>query len=189
MRFGLRRLLLIVATTAVLLALFVAARHRFYAGRLQTQAILAEIQGISNIQLHAHIDIVEEVNASSFSVDRLPGSIIRIGGLEHYGKQEFAISQIGQWTFRVSGRRHGGAYSADTGEPVESDYYGGHIVFGGGSPYNDLIPFEVNSLQDVVDHYEEFVTLLQSWPRESEPGTVTLADGTLQYFYVLEDGK
>lgn len=31
------------------------------------------IQGISNIQLHSCVDVIEEVNASSFSVDKLVG--------------------------------------------------------------------------------------------------------------------
>jgi hypothetical protein len=50
-----------------------------------------------------------------------------------------------------------------------------------------LIPFEINTLQDVVDHYAELVRLFETWPREAEPGTVTLEDGTTQYFYVIED--
>ena len=80
-----------------------------------------------------------------------------------------------------------GAYIAATGDPVESEYSGGYMVLGPGSPYSELIPFEVNTLQDVVDHYEDFVDLFETWPRESKPGTVKLEDGSTQHYYVVEE--
>jgi hypothetical protein len=155
-----------------------------------TQAALADIKGISNIRLHSHIDIVEEVHGSSFSVDSVPDSEISIGGLMRFSEQgTFSVVRVGKWTFRVSGRAYLGAYKADTGEPVEGEYYGSHIEFGANSPYRDMFPFEVNTVQDIVDHYSELVELLEMWPREAEPGTVTLEDGTTQYFYVVDESK
>jgi hypothetical protein len=80
-----------------------------------------------------------------------------------------------------------GAHVEATGEPVESEYFGGHIELGPGSPYNDLIPFELNTLQDLVDHYQDLVDACETWPREAQPGAVTLDDGSTQYYYVVED--
>lgn len=80
-----------------------------------------------------------------------------------------------------------GAYIAATGDPVESKYSGGYIALGPGSPYSELIPFKVNTLQDVVDHYEDLVDLFETWPGESKPGTVKLEDGSTQYYYVVEE--
>ena len=169
-------------------SLFVAGRNTFYSERRQTEAVLAAVQGISNIELHSYIDITEEVNASCFSVKSHPGSVVGVGGLCSYADEgRFALSRIGKWAFRTSGRRYGGAYVAATGEPVESDYFGYHLALGVGSPYHALIPFEVNTLQDVVDHYQELVDLFETWPREADPGTVTLEDGTTQFFYVVEE--
>lgn len=171
-------------------SLFVVGRNTYYSDRRQTEAVLATIRGISNIKLHSYIDITEEVNSSSFSVDSHPGSFVRLGGLCAFAdKSKFTVSRIGKWTFRISGRNFGGAYKASTGEPVESDYVGYHIKLGVDSPYRKLIPFEVNTLQDVVDHYQELVDLFESWPREAEPGAVTLEDGTTQYYYVVEEGE
>ncbi len=171
-------------------SLFVVGRNTYYSERRQTETALAAIQGISNVKLHSCVDVIEEVNSSSFSVESHPGSIIRIGGLCYYAdKGKFAVNQIGKWKFRISGRNYGGAYVAATGEPVESDYLGFHITLGVDSPYRKLFPFEVNTLQDVVEHYQELVELLESWPRETEPGTVTLEDGTTLYYYVVEEGE
>jgi len=188
MRFEIRSLLLFVAVVAVVCALCVAARNHYYGQRRQAELVLAEAKGISNIQLHAHVDIVEEINGISFSVDGHPGSIVSLGGLGHYETEStFAVSQIGKWQFKVSGQRHLGAYNASNGEPVESQYISGYIQLGPSSPYKDLIPFEVNTLQDVVDHYAELVDLFDSWPREAEPGSLTLVDGTTQFFHVVEE--
>lgn len=190
MRFGIRRLLFIVAGAAVVCALYVAARNLYFAERHQTESALAEVRGISDIQLHSYMDTVEEVNGSRFSVDGLKNSVIKIGSLSHYGdKRRFSLNQIGKWTFRTSGRRHMGAYQASTGAPVESDYIGWHVELGPNSPYNELIPFEINTLQDVVDHYQELVDLFETWPREANPGTVTLEDGTTQFFYVVRESE
>jgi hypothetical protein len=190
MQFGIRKILLLIVGATVLCSLFVVGRNTFYSERRQTESVLAAIQGISNIQLHSCVDVIEEVNSSSFSVDSHPGSIIRIGGLCHYAdKGRFAVSRIGNWTFRISSRIVGEAHVAATGEPVESDYFKYHMIFGVDSPYRELFPFEVNTLQDVVDHYQELVDLFESCPREAEPGTVTLEDGTTQYYYVVEEGE
>jgi hypothetical protein len=113
-----------------------------------------------------------------------------LGGLTHYANDgRFSVSRIGKWTFRVSGRRHLGAYSADTGKPVESEYVGFGIELGPNSPYQKLFPFELNTLQDVVDHYPELVDLFESWPRETEPGKVLLGDGTHQQYFVIEESE
>ena len=188
MRFGIRNLLLVIVAVAVVCALFVAARNTYYADRRQTESALAKVSGISDVQLHSYVDVIEEVNSSSFSVDGHPGSIVELGGLGRYADEgRFSVGRIGKWTFKISGRRELGAYRADTGEPVESNYFGGHIVLGPDSPYRQLIPFEVATLQDVVDHYADFIGLLDSWPRQSKPGSVMHEDGSTQYYYVIED--
>ena len=187
LRFGIRSLLIAAAAAAVMCALFVAARNQYYAERRQVNSVLADVDGISIISLHSHIDVTEEINGTSISVDLHPDSIVQLGGLRDYEDTgRFFVSRIGNWRFNVSGRRHMGAYKAATGEPVESEYVGGHIALGPDSPYSELIPFEVNTLQEVVDHYEDLVDLFETWPRESNPGTVTLEDGTTQYYYVVK---
>lgn len=82
-----------------------------------------------------------------------------------------------------------GAKDHLTGKDVDSEYFGGSIELGLDSPYQALIPFEINTLQDVVDHYQELIDLCETWPRKENPGTVTLRDGTKQVFHVLEVGK
>lgn len=120
-------------------------------------------------------------------MDAYPDSVIAIAGLGDYHHEgHFFVGQIGKWRFRTFGRRHVGAYQEETGEPVESDYRGFHIQLGPTSPYRSLLPFDVATLQDVVDHYAELLVLLETWPLEAAPGTVTLEDGTTQFFYLIE---
>lgn len=188
MQFGIRNLLLLTVGVAVMCAMFVFVRSDYYFERRKTESVLATIQGISNIKLHSYIDITEEINSSSFSVTGQPSSIVVLGRLTRYEVEgQFSVFRIGKWKFRNSGRNHGGNYVAATGEPVESNYFGYHIALGRNSPYQELFPFEINTLQDIVDHYQELVDLLETWPRENEPGEVTLEDGTTQYFYVVEE--
>jgi len=180
--------MLATAAVALVCALFVGGRNLYFAERRQAHSVLAEVEGISDINLRTYVDGTEEVTSITFRVDGQPDSIIELGGLWHYENSgRFYVARIGKWTFRVSGRRHLGAYIEKTGEPVESEYSSDHIGFGPHSPLNDLIPFEANTLQDIVDHYQDLVELLETWPRESEPGKVTLDDGTIQYYYVVEE--
>jgi hypothetical protein len=190
MQFGIRRLLIAVTSVAVACTIYVAALNYYYSDRHHAKSVLAQIKGISNIKLLSCIDVVEEVNGCSFSVDGQPDSKITVGGLSAYEDQgSFSVSKIGKWRFRIFGKRHMGNVLERTGEPIESNYLSGHLELGSSSPYRDLIPFEVNTLQDVVDHYAEFVDLLESWPREAKPGSVKLENGTTQFFYVIEEGK
>jgi hypothetical protein len=182
--------LLTVVAVVFLFALFVPARDAYYSERRQTEAVMAELKGISNVRLQSHVDVTEGVHATSFTVDACPGSVVELAGVCAYQDSGvFSVSRIGKWSFRISGRRDVGVYVAATGEPVESDYIGCHLRLGVSSPYRELIPFEVNALQDVVDHYQELVDLFESWPREAEPGAVTLEDGTTQYYFVVEEGE
>jgi hypothetical protein len=190
MRFGIRRLLIVVTIVAVACIMYVTTLNYYYSDRHHAKSILAQVKGISNVKLLSHIDVIEEVNGSSFTVDGQPGSMISVGGLREYEDQGiFSISKIGKWRFRIFGKRHMGNFLDSTGEPIESNYLSGHLEFGPASPYRDLVPFEVNTLQHVVDHYAELVDLLESWPREAKPGSVKLEDGSIQYFYVMEEGK
>ena len=180
--------MLTTAAVGVLCAMFVAGRNVYFAERRQAHAVLAGVEGISNIHLQSCIDVTEEVNSVTFALDGRPDSVIELGGWSDYENSgRFYVGRIGKWTFRVSGRRHMSAHAKATGEPVESEYFGGHIELGPHSPYSDLFPFEVNTLQDLVDHYQDLVELLETWPRESAAGTVTLDDGSTQYYYVIED--
>lgn len=190
MQFGIRRLLIAVVIVAVACTMYVAALNYYHSDRHQAKSVLAQVKGISNVKLLCHIDVIEEINGCSFSIDGQPGSMISVGGLRDYkDKGSFSVSKIGKWRFRIFGQRHMGNFLESTGEPIESNYLSGHLGLGPASPYRDLIPFEVNTLQDVVDHYGEFVDLLESWPREAKPGSVKLEDGTTQFFYVIEEGK
>jgi hypothetical protein len=187
-RFGIKSLMLVTAAVCVACALYLYARNFYYAERREAQDVLADIKGIS-FTIEGFHDVVEEVSRINVSVNKHPKSIIQLGNLNRYqAAGAFSISRIGKWRFAISGRRKSGAFVAATGEPVESQYHGGHIELGPHSPYNKLIPFELNTLQELVDHYQDLVALFESWPRESQPGQVTLDDGSIQHFHVVEDG-
>ncbi len=189
MRFGIRHLMLAVALVALFGGLFVMARHRYYKERRETHLTLAQVKGISNIEIRTYVEEFEEVASSSFSVDDVPGSIIEIGNLNDYlDHGRIYLNRIGKWKFRISGRGHLGAVDANTGKPVESSYIGSYIAVGSNSPFKELIHFEINSLQDLVDHYQELNDLFESWPRQTNPGTIQLEDGNLLHYSVTPDG-
>lgn len=189
MQFGIRKLLVLIASTAVVCGLFVIARNTYYSERRRTESALSQVHGISNPKLHAYVDVTEEIYSVSFSVDDHAGSIVTIGGLKQYEAEgRFSMVQIGPWRFRVSGRQHM-AYNADTGEYTESGYIGSEIELGPNSPYSSLFPFKLNTPQDLVDHYAELVDIFETWPGKANPGKVTLADGTTQFYHVIKQGK
>ena len=184
-RFGIRKLLLFIASAAVLCGLFVIARNTYYYDRFRTESALSKLRGISNIKLHAYVDVTEEINSSSFTVDGHQGSVVTLGGLASYeNKGRFWLTRVGPWSFRVTGRRHLGARNSATGEPVESNYLGSGIELGSASPYNALFPFKLDTPQDVADHYAELVAIFETWPPKASPGQVTLSDGTTQFYHV-----
>lgn len=169
--------------------LFVAGQNFYYHERNQIQNLLLDVDGICDISLNGfEEEFGESVATTSFSLKDHPDSCPQIAGLENYeSTRQFHLAQIGPWQFVVAGRRHLGAVVAATGEPVETDCIGGSIEIGGNSPYMELIPYNVTTLEGLIDNYDNLATMFASWPRDSNPGQVTLDDGTKQYFYVVRD--
>lgn len=177
-----------VALVAFFGGLFLTARHLYYNERRVTHLTLAKVKGISDIKVRTYVEEFEEVASSRFTVDNVPGSIVEIGNLNDYlDSGRIYLNRIGKWKFRISGRGHLGAVDANTGKSVESSYIGSYIAVGSNSPFKQLIPFEINSLQDLVDHYQELNDLFESWPRQTNPGTIQLQDGSLLHYSVTPD--
>ena len=188
-RFGTRGLFATMLVVALVSGAISLANRAYYAERYRVRSILNKIDGIDYTML-SHEDIFEKIGSVTITIDSIPDSQIVLLGLARYGKSgRFAISQIGKWRFVIQGTTYLGATDAKTGEPVKSNYWGGYIDAGRKGPYRDLIPYPTDTLQDIIDHYEELVEHFDSWPRESDPGRVVLDDGSLQKYYVISNTK
>jgi hypothetical protein len=165
------------------------ASRLYYAERYAVGSFLKKIDGIG-YSISTHEDVLEEVASVTITLKDLPESRIVVYGLATYESTgTFALGEIGKWRLVIQGRRFLGATDSSTGEPVESNYWGGCIQLGADNPYEKIIPYPTHTLQDIIDHYEELVDYLDTWPRESDPGQVILEDGSVQKYYVLDTGK
>lgn len=174
---------------AIICGVISFASRMYYAERYAVQAILKKVDGIG-YSIDTFEDVLEEVAKVTITVDGIPDSrIVLVGLTEYESNGSFAITQLGKWRFVTTGSRFLGAVDSATGEPVKSNYWGGHIAVDPHSPYKEIIPFPINTVQDIVDHYQELVGYFDKWPRESEPGHVILDDGSVQKYYVLDTGK
>lgn len=188
LRFGIRGLLWATLIVAIICGVISFASRMYYAERYAVQAILKKVDGIG-YSINTFEDVTEEVANVTITVDSVPDSKIVLVGLSEYESNGcFAITQIGKWRFVTTGSRFLGAVDSVTGKPEKSNYWGGHLAINPNSPYKEIIPFPINTVQDIVDHYEELVEFFDSWPRESNPGRVILEDGSVQKYYVLDTG-
>nr|MCU0720530.1 hypothetical protein [Pirellula sp.] len=189
LRFGTRSLLWMTLVVAIICSLISFAYRMYYSERYAVESFLKEIDGIG-YSISTHEDFIEEVASVTITLKDLPDSRIVVYGLATYeSRGAFALGEIGKWRFVIQGRRFLGATDSSTGEPVESNYWGGCIQLGADNPYEKIIPYPTHTLQDIIDHYEELVDYLDTWPRESDPGQVILEDGSVQKYYVLDTGK
>ncbi|XZE22013.1 hypothetical protein SH449x_001929 [Pirellulaceae bacterium SH449] len=187
-QFGTRVILLTTIVAAVLCGAFAWGWQAYYSERHAVLAVLNKIKGIS-YTLDTVADVSEKVTKATIAIDGIPDSQFVVVGLPQYAANgRFAISQIGRWRFVVSGLAYLGAEDSETGEPIQSSYLVGYLTLGTNSPYQEMIPFPVNTLQDLINHYQQFVTLLESWPIESAPGRVFLDDGSAQSYFVFDKG-
>ena len=189
LRFGTHGLLWTTLIIALICGVISFAYRMYYAERYAVESFLKKIDGIG-YSISTYEDVMEEVANVTITVDGIPDSTIVLVGLSEYESNGcFAITQIGKWRFVTTGTRFLGAHDSTTGEPVKSNYWGGHIAMDPNSPYKEIIPFPINTVQDLVDNYEDLVDYFDTWPRESEPGQVILDDGSIQKYYVLDVGK
>jgi hypothetical protein len=188
-QFGTRVILLITIVAAALCGAFAWGWQAYYSERHAALAVLSKIKGIS-YTLDTVADVSERVTKATITIDGIPDSQVVVVGLPQYATSgRFAISQIGRWRFVVSGLAYLGAKDSETGEPIQSGYLAGYLTLGKNSPYRDVIPFPINTPQDLINHYQEFVNLLESWPIESAPGRVFLEDGSVQSYFVFDKGN
>ena len=79
-----------------------------------------------------------------------------------------------------------GVYRSDTKEPVRSTGWGGGIDVGPEGPFSRFLPFTLDSVQSVLDRYEESCSELDSWPVQPEYGTFQDEEG-VHYYYSVKD--
>lgn len=87
------------------------------------------------------------------------------------------LRQVGRWRLR-------GAILAD---PPATPLFIDSINVEPNGAFQNLFPFPLRSVDDIVDNYDELVKLLETWPREDQPGRVE-HDGISYEYWVEDDG-
>lgn len=99
---------------------------------------------------------------------------------------EMRLKQIGHLQMEQHSFGYMGMFVTATHEKVKSHAYADWIDIGAEGPYMHEIPFRVRSVQDVINHYDDIVSVLSKWPHEPEKLTVTANDGTIHEAWVKD---
>ncbi|WP_146118521.1 hypothetical protein [Blastopirellula marina] len=134
----------------------------------------------------------------SFSIDRLPGSLVRInaahGALTFLDSSQvlerIQIVQIGVW--KVEG--YGALENRDPSGGLRPIPFGvSGIETGAKGRYRASFPCNVNCIQDVIDNYEVLESFLRSCPKRERPGSLESEDDNwrerIKYWVVEEKAE
>jgi len=97
------------------------------------------------------------------------------------------LYRVGEFEFRVSGEHY--SMQHPVGEPnnvrrVKSEFSGGGLSTGEDGRFSHLFPFELVTVQDAVEHYEEIYEFVSQSPQPPEKGHFKDEDGLNTYYWV-----
>lgn len=136
--------------------------------RLQYLANLQQMDGIADVQIHGDETSRRfAVRRIQFSLANRPETLVEIYASHSLRscrsndrQSHLTFTRIGPWRITAQAKVKNMARTWDA--------LG--IETGTAGKFRDKFPFAVESIDDVVQRYDEIVAILESWPRESEPG-------------------
>ena len=177
-RFKLKSLLILVAVVSVVFALLSAlpriGRAIYYAERNSVEAALAKVDSIENIQLNAfHDDILEEVVNASFSIRDRPNSNLSVHNLECFS-DGLRLGRIGNFQLWRTGLMELAGRTKTSF--IQSGIDLPHL--------QELLGKRIESVDDLVEDYDEILELVESFPTKAGEATYTY-NGT-SYSYLMQ---
>ena len=150
----------------------------------QVRTGLSELVGAQAMDVLAEPDLrLERIHAtirledgSEVELSGLPPASIRSTGV-------IGIEEMGGW--RVASRGCDctlAQVNAATGQRQCMMYIGRTFEIGKGGKLDGLVPFPIRNVQDLVDHYDEIASLLESLPAYPHVGHLVAEDGTEIYY-------
>lgn len=165
----------------------------YYIERDFCLAYLQHIPGIENaVALGNDNADVFRVYAVEFSLVDRPETRVRLRAQVAYYVDSTelyfdppTILQIGDWMpgLTVTGTSYDANGVASPAPPL--DIIGAELTAGG--PLYDLIPLDLDTVEEVVAHYDELAAALEKWPRRDSPGSVTDQNGRTIGYWVTDD--
>lgn len=176
-QFPLPALIFVTLLVASIAGLYKAGQRAFYYNRDQVLASFQRMPAIESVVVHGRPDPdlfefwVEEIE---FSLVGRPETRIRLAAnysLRHCKSdqplEQLTIEQIGPWTFDGYGQEPVAGYDpAKVTAPFTIDA----LTLGEEGRMQALLPWKIESVDDLVSHYDELVELLETWPRREKPG-------------------
>jgi len=180
MKFKLRSLLIFITAICVLVA-FVAALPRigkaiYYSERNEINAFLSKLDSIENVKFSAFDDgILEEVVSVSFSVKGKPNSTLTIVNMENPsdGLRLGRIGDVAVWRT--------GILELDGG--TKTTFFQMGVDF---ALLQTLTSKEIKTVDDVIDHYDEILEVVQAMPIAAGEETYVIGGNKYSYFQQID---
>lgn len=177
-RFKLKTLLIFVIVASVVFAILSAlpriGRAIYYSERNTVEAALENVDSIENVNFSAfHDDIFEEVVSVSFSIKNRPESYLSVHNLEapSDGLRLGRIGKIQLWRTGLV-ELNGG---------TKTTFFQSGIDF---SQLRELLSEKIESVDDLVEHYDQILELVNSFPTAA--GEATYQRGGNSYSYLMQ---
>lgn len=162
------------------------ADYADYSTRDEYAANLARMDSISNVKLlggtifryEKEVFAVQEIQ---FSLAGRPDTLMIIVADEqlrtcdsHEPLSRVVLHQVGGMRFRAT---------VESSQLQRPDEVAG-INVGPQGVFAEHFPFPLRSIDDIVDHYDEIVAILKTWPRQDQPGELTWEGRHAKYWAI-----
>lgn len=148
---------------------------------------LAQIPGVTDVEVYGHDDVGYEINGFHLELDG--HRILSLGGLEDPSSDQLErihIYRIGDQEVTYAMEGFIGVYDSRTDAPMRSTGHGNGFTVGAKGAHAHLFPFRLHSVAEVVQHYDEICAVISAWPVQPDYAKLVDNDG-VRWFYALAD--
>lgn len=157
----------------------------YYAEMNAVREHLEGIPGVEILGLDGVEDItIEHISARINVAGKGELTLFNLNEDSFHHSESLFLRSIGQYDLRVQGEGYVGVHESATGMPVRSQFYGGDADIGPAGEFASLFPFEIATVQTVVERYDDILRIIAAWPEESNKAHFRDKAGTDYYYYV-----
>ena len=149
----------------VIWAWFTFADPGYYAEFNDIKKRLEDMEGVRLIDAWGHEDLTfEHIGAEIEVAEKGRVRFTELSTSSFTSNPKICLEKIGPYHFTYRGNGYIGVHNIETNESMMSEFMGSSIDVGKDGWFAGFFSFQIHSVQDVIQRYDEICEVISQWP-------------------------
>ena len=155
----------LILSLPVIWVWFTFAGPGYYAEFNDIKKSLEEMEGVSLIDAWGHEDLTfEHIGAEIEVAEKGLVRFTELSSSSFTSNPKICLEKIGPYHFTYRGNGYIGVNNIETNKPMISEFMGSSIDVGKDGWFAGFFSFQIHSVQDVIQRYDEICEVISQWP-------------------------